>query len=201
MPKYLNYYADVILQCEFSTFFAFYTAGDRWDNCGNCRGGSQCDVASSFYLCKFASKRHSSKRLPRHFLPQSYSSGSQFFRPNPNLGRALKAGKGFKNNSKSLDMVRWRHLYLGVDWTKRLLQGCLIVVGASHMLQNSLPSVDRVVTVEALVDQAFRVLPFYVAPNIRRILRLVATEFANNQFFAFFIKCSAHEGFYLLKNS
>ena len=69
------------------------------------------------------------------------------------------------------------------------------------MLQNSLPSVDRVVTVEALVDQAFRVLPFYVAPNIRRILRLVATEFANNQLFAFFIKCSAHEGFYLLKNS
>ena len=74
-------------------------------------------------------------------------------------------------------------------------------MGASHMLQHSLPCVDRVVTVEALVDQAFRMLPLYVASDIRRILRLVATEFANNQFFAFFIKCSAHEGLYLLKNS
>ena len=200
MPKYLNYYA--IWQCEFSMFSAFYTAADRSGNGGNYQDGSQCDVASSSYLCKFASKRHSSKRPLRHFRPQSYSSASQFFRPNPNLGRALKAGKGFKkDNSKRLDMVGWRHLHLGVDWIKRLLEGSLIVVGASHVLQHSLPSIDRVVTEEALVDQSFRVLSFYVASYIRCILRLVSTECANNHFFAFFIKCSAHEGLYLLKNS
>ena len=95
----------------------------------------------------------------------------------------------------------WRHLHLGVDWIKRLLEGSLIVVGASHVLQHSLPSIDRVVTEEALVDQSFRVLSFYVASYIRCILRLVSTECANNHFFAFFIKCSAHEGLYLLKNS
>jgi len=100
MLKYLCYYVDVIWQCEFSRFFLFYTAVGRWGNCDNCQGVSQCDVSSSFYLCKFLSKRHSSKRPLRHFRPQSYSSSSQFFRPNPNLGRALKAGKGFKTTAK-----------------------------------------------------------------------------------------------------
>jgi len=100
MQQYSDYYGDAIWQCEFSRFFSFYIAADRLDNCDSCQGESQCGASSSFYLCKFLSKRRSSKRPPRHFLPQSYSSASQFFRPNPNLGRALKAGKDLRTTAK-----------------------------------------------------------------------------------------------------
>jgi len=74
-------------------------------------------------------------------------------------------------------------------------------MGAFHVLQHGLPGVDRVFTEEALVDQPIRVFSFDMAPDIRRILRLVAADFANYNFFAFLVKCRSHEGLYLLKNS
>ena len=81
------------------------------------------------------------------------------------------------------------------------LQGSLIVVAFSHVLQYGLPSIHRVVTEQALVDESISVLPLDVAPYICGILGLVATEFANHNFFAFLVKSRSHEGLYLLKNS
>ena len=163
--------------CEFSRFFLFYTAADRWGIFGNCQGGSQCGVSSWFYLCKFWRKHHSCKIPPLHSLQQFDSSSSQFFRPDPNLGRVLKSHKLYKASSEIWDFISrlyiWLYLHLRLDrskWLEMRLQGRLIVVAFSHVLQDRLPSIHRVVTEQALVDESISVLPLDVAPDICGIL-------------------------------
>lgn len=77
----------------------------------------------------------------------------------------------------------------------------MIAVAAFHVLQNSLPRVDGIITELAIIHEAVRVLPLDVAPYGGCILGLVATHFANNNFFAVFVNCSSHEALNLLKNS